>query len=177
MKRITLLLLCSLFLASCNNEPSLQKYFVDKTDNKDFIALDLSPSMLKIDNSKLTAEESKALASFNKVNVLAFKRDSLNGANYDVEKTEVNAILKDPKYQQLIKVGSGKDGGSISFVGDEKHIDEFVLYANRKENGFAVIRILGKDMNPNSVMTLLSLLKNSDMDIKQLEPLRQMVKM
>lgn len=178
MKRIALLtVLCSLFLMSCNTEPSLQKYFVEHMNSKDFLTLDLSPSLLKLDNTKLTAEQSKALASFQKMNILAFTSNDSNGAIYETEKTKMNAILKDVKYQQLIKVGSGKDGASISFVGDEKHIDEFVLYANRKENGFAVVRILGKDMDPNGIMTMLSLLKDSNVDIKQLEPLKQMVKL
>jgi len=178
MKRIALLtVLCSLFLISCNTGPSLQKYFVEHTNSKDFIAVDLSPSLLKLDDAKLTAEQSKALASFQKMNILAFTSNPSNEATYETEKTKVSAILKDKKYQQLIKVGSGKDGASISFVGDEKHIDEFVLYANRKENGFAVIRVLGKDMDPNGIMTMLSLIKDSNLDIKQLEPLKQMVKL
>lgn len=178
MKRIALLtVLCSLFLTSCEKEPSLQKYFVEHTDSKEFISFDLSPNMLKLDGSKLTAEQSKALASFEKMNILAFKRDSLNLADYEVEKAKVNAILKDKKYQELMRFGSGKDGASVNFVGDEKHIDEFVLYANRKENGFAVVRILGKDMNPDGIMAMMSLLQKTDMDMKQLEPLKQLIKM
>jgi PBP1b-binding outer membrane lipoprotein LpoB len=42
-------LLLSLFLSSCNSEPSLQKYFVENTENKNFIALDVSPDILNVD--------------------------------------------------------------------------------------------------------------------------------
>ena len=73
-----------------------------------------------------------------------------------------------------MKFGSGKDGASVSFVGDTKHIDEFVFYANKKENGFAVVRVMGKDMNPTGIMTLMSVLKNANVDIEQLKPLQQM---
>jgi len=164
-----------LLLSSCNNEPTLQKYFVENTENKNFIALDLSPSILNIDASKLSAEQNAALKSFNKMNILAFKLDAKNKAEFEVERAKVNAILKGEKYQQLMKVGHGKEGASISFVGDDEHIEEFVLYANKKENGFAVVRILGKDMNPTGIMTMLSVLQKANIDLEQLKPLRQLL--
>jgi hypothetical protein len=46
-----------------------------------------------------------------------------------------------------MKFASGKEGASVSFVGTDDHIEEFVFFANKEENGFAVVRILGKDMN------------------------------
>ena len=175
MKRILsiVIIVCAL-LTSCNDEPSLQKYFVEKTENKNFIALDLSPNMLNIDSSKLTADETAALKSFEKVNILAFKLNDSNKAEFESEKVKVSKILKEEKYQQLMKFGSGKDGASVSFVGDDEHIDEFVFYANKKETGFAVVRVLGKNMNPTGIMTLMSVLKNANVDIEQLKPLQQM---
>ena len=162
-------------LSSCNNEPTLQKYFVESTENKNFIALDLSPSILNIDATSLTAEQNAALKSFDKMNILAFKLDDKNKAEFEVERIKLNAILKGEKYQQLMKFGSGKDGASVSFVGDNEHIEEFVLYANKKENGFAVIRILGKDMNPTGIMTMMSLLQKSKVNLEQLKPLQQLL--
>jgi hypothetical protein len=164
----------SILLASCNNEPSLQKYYVEKTENKNFIAVDLSPNMFNIDETKLAADEKAALKSFEKVNILAFKLNDKNKGEFESERIKLNEILKEEKYQQLMKYGSGKDGASVSFVGDDEHIDEFVFYANNKENGFAVVRVLGKDMNPTGIMTLMSVLKSADVDLEQLKPLQQM---
>jgi hypothetical protein len=176
MKRILgLLIVVSTLFSSCNDEPSLQKYFVEKTENKNFVALDLSPNMLNIDSSKLSSEENAALKSFEKVNILAFKLNDSNKAEFESEKIKVGKILKEEKYQELIKFGSGKDGASVSFVGDDEHIDEFVFYANNKENGFAVIRVLGKDMNPTGILSLMSVLKNANVDLEQLKPLQQMI--
>lgn len=170
MKKIYFIALLGM-LFSCNSEPSLQKYFVEKTEDANFIQLDVSPTILNLDKSKLTAEQNEAMASFDKMNILAFKADDKNAANYEAERAKVSEILKDEKYQQLMKFGHGKDGGSLSFVGDENHIDEFILFANRKENGFAVVRILGKDMNPTGVITMVSLLKDANIDQAQLKPL------
>jgi hypothetical protein len=160
MKRIlSLIIIASTLLSSCNDEPSLQKYFVEKSENKNFIALDLSPNMLNVDSLKLTVDENNALKSFEKVNILAFKLNDKNKGEFETERSKVKEILKEEKYQQLMKFGSGKDGASVSFVGDTEHIDEFVFYANKKENGFAVVRVIGKDMNPTGIVTLIQCLK------------------
>ena len=172
----TLAVLGLVILISCNSEPSLQKYFVENTENKDFIALDVSPDILNVDKAKLSAEQTEALNSFDKMNILAFKANDKNQVQFEAERAKLKAILKNPKYQELMKVGSGKDGASVSFVGTDDNIEEFIIFANRKENGFAVVRVLGKDMNPNSIITLMSVLKESKIDMEQLKPLQQLVK-
>ena len=168
--------LISLLLLSCNSEPTIQKYFVANSENKDFVALDISPTILNLDKKKLSAEQKRALESFDKMNVLIFKLDENNQAQYEVESQKITQILKDKSYQQLIKVGSGKDGATISFVGDEDNINEFVVFGKSKDNGFAVVRILGNDMNPNNIMTMLSVLKESKIDTAQLAPLKDLIK-
>ncbi|QSB28165.1 DUF4252 domain-containing protein [Flavobacterium circumlabens] len=169
-------LLALLTLISCESKPSLQKYFVENTDNKNFIALDVSPSILNLDKAKLSAAQTEALNSFDKMNILAFKANATNTTAFETERAKVKAILKDPKYQELMKFGSGKEGASISYVGTDENIEEFVVFVNRKENGFAVVRVLGKDMNPNNIMTLMSVLKQSKIDMEQLKPLQQFIK-
>ncbi|MCD0472134.1 DUF4252 domain-containing protein [Flavobacterium sp. JAS] len=168
-------LLVLLTLVSCNSEPSLQKYFVENTDNKDFIALDISPNILNVDKAKLSSDQNEALNSFDKMNILAFKANDKNQAQFETERAKVKTILKDPKYQKLMTFGSGKDGASISYVGTDDNIEEFVVFANRKENGFAVVRVLGKNMNPNNIMTLMSVLQQSKIDMEQLKPLQQLI--
>lgn len=176
MRLITLAISAGFFLLlGCQSEPSLQKYFVEHTDQPDFVAVDVSPSILKADKMKLTPEQTKALQSFEKMNVLAFKCDGKNQQRYEAEVKKVKSILKDEKYQQLMKFGSGQDGASVSFVGEDEHIDEFVLYANKEENGFAVVRVLGKDMNPTMILNLVSILKESNLDLDQLKPLQQLI--
>jgi hypothetical protein len=168
--------LTSLLLLSCDSKPTIQKYFVVNSENKDFLALDISPTILNLDKTKLSAEQKRALESFDKMNVLVFKLDENNQPQYEVESQKITQILKDETYQQLMKVGSGKDGATISFVGDEDNINEFVVFGKSKDNGFAVVRILGNDMNPNNIMTMLSVLKESKIDTAQLAPLKDLIK-
>ena len=176
MKRLTFLSLCfCLLLVGCESKPTLQKYFVENTENKNFMAFDLSPTILNINETKLSAEQKNALQSFDKMNILAFKATEKNKPEFEAECARVKTILKDEQYQQLMKYGSGSEGASISFVGDDEHIDEFVLFANRKDSGFAVIRILGDDMNTTGILEMLSILKTSDINLEQLKPLQEML--
>lgn len=168
--------LCSLLLLSCSNEPSIQKYFVENSGKKDFIALDVSPSIINIDKSKLTSDQQTALNSFEKMNVLIFKSNGKNDAQYQSETQKVGDILKDKTYQELMKIGSGKDGASVSFVGDENDIDEFIFFAKNQDNGFAVVRILGNDMNPNNIMNMIGILQIANVDMEQLKPLQGLLK-
>ena len=176
MKTIYTFCLLCLLLVSCQSEPSLQKYFVENTENNDFLIMDLSPTIVNVDKAKLSVDESAALKSFDKMNILAFKLTDKNKNQFVAQRAKVNAILKDEKYQQLMKFESGKEGASVSYVGDDDHIEEFVFYANKKDAGFAVIRVIGKDMNPTAIMTMLQVLKKSNIDMEQLKPLQQLMK-
>jgi hypothetical protein len=175
MNKIIVLLVFTI-VWSCQNEPTLQKYFVEKTESIDFLTVDVSPNILNIQPDALTIEQQNALKTFKKMNVLAFKINDQNKSKFDDELTKVKEILKDEKYQQLMKFGAGKDGAAVYFVGDNDAIEEFVLYGSQAENGFAVVRILGDKMNPENFMTLLEALKKSDIDMEQLKPLEGILK-
>jgi len=177
MKNLALLLFLMITLVSCTNKPSLQKYFVENTESKNFISLDIGSDIINTEKMELTTTDKEALKAFDKMNVLAFKKDSTNITNYDVEVQKVKTILKDTtSYNQLMKFGSGNNGASIYFVGEDEHIDEFVVFANRTENGFAVVRILGKDMNPTNILNIIGLIRKANIDIDQLKPLQEIVK-
>ena len=51
-----------------------------------------------------------------------------------------------------------------------------LLSRGEDEAGFAIVRILGDDMDVNHVMTLFQLLKKSNVDMEQLKPLQQFMK-
>ena len=165
-----------IFVSSCETKPTLQKYFVKNTESADFVSLDIAPSVINIDKAKLNLDEKAALASFDKMNILAYKTNPTHIEKYDQEIKEVKSLLKNQNYQQLMKVGSGSDGAAIYFVGDETHIDEFVVLASKKENGFAVVRVLGNDMNPTHVLNMVQLLRKTDLKLDQLKPLQELMK-
>lgn len=175
MKYIGIVLL--LIVLGCNNTPTLQKYFVENMESKDFISIDLGSDIINTDKVELTNSDKEALNSFKKINVLAFRKDSINASKYAVEMDKVKTILNDStSYSALMKLGSGKDGASIYFIDQDDHINEFVLFANSKDNGFAVVRVLGENMDPSNIIKILNLIKKSNIDLDQLKPLQELMK-
>ena len=160
----------ALTLVSCDSKPSLQKYFVEKSESADFVSFDLGTGIIKTDSTVLNAEEKKALESVRKLNILVYKKNSLDNATYEAETKNVKSILKNGEYEELMRFGSSKQGASINMLGDGDDIDEFVVYLHQKENGFSIIRVLGDNMNPNNVLTLVELIKKAGVDMDQLKP-------
>jgi len=173
MRIVVLIAAFVLSLASCENKESLQKYFVENSESTDFVALDLAPSFINTEKMTLTPEEKETLSSFKKLNVLAYKKDSVNTAQFEIEKNKVKDILKDKEYQPLMKFGNTNKGLSVYLVGEEEKIDEFVLFASGKEQGFVVARLLGDNMKPADVVNLVEIIQKADLDLEQLKPLQE----
>lgn len=167
-----LIILIGLLALSCSNKPTLQKYFVENSESSDFIAVDLASSIINTEKITLSDTEKEALNSFDKLNILAFQKDSLSDAKFKTEEEKVKTILKDEQYEQLMRFGNSKNGGSIYLVGETDNIDEFVLFASGDEQGFVIARVLGDNMNPNSVINLMEVLRKADLDLEQLKPLQ-----
>jgi hypothetical protein len=49
---------------------------------------------------------------------------------------------------------------TVSGCGDDEHMTNFIIYTNRKENGFAVVRVLGRNMNPTNILSLMQIVQN-----------------
>lgn len=171
-----IVLISAIFIASCSSKPSLQKYFVDNSESSDFVVLDLGSSIINTEKISLTSDEKKALESFEKLNVLVFKKDSLNDDKFETENAKVKSILKDKEYQELIKFGGKGKDAAVYFVGKEDDIDEFVLFASGKENGFAVVRVLGDDMSPTNILNIIEVMRKSKLDLEALKPLQDVLK-
>ena len=165
---ITMLVLVATF-TSCNQNPSLQVYFVDNELKPGFTSVDIPTSLLNIEQTNLTEEQKEAYKSINKLNMLAFVVSDDNKAEYEMELNNVKEILKDPKYQELMRGGNTTDGKFVvKFIGKEDRIDELVIFGNANDKGFAIIRVLGNDMSANKVVKLYSAIDTSKINESQI---------
>lgn len=170
IKYIVVMVILAATLLSCDQNPSLQTYFVDNQEKPNFLSVDLPISILKIDETKLSMEQKDAYHSVKKLNMLAYKTDSINQTAYKAELSKVKAILGDKKYEELMRGGNSTDGKFvIKYIGKDDDIDEFILFGSANDKGFAVVRVLGNDMDPNKIMTLSSVLGSGNMDTSQVQ--------
>lgn len=177
MKKLLIAAVAALSLASCSQEPTIQKYFVESSEKPNFVTLDIAPSIIKADSLDLSKEEKTALESLDKLNILMYKRDDKNAKVYAEEKASVKKLLKEDQYEELMKFSSADgSGGSINTKGEGENIDEFAVMVYNDDTGFGVVRVLGEDMTPTHVMTIAGLLQKANLDMAQLKPLQEMLK-
>ena len=177
IKHIVVMVVLVATLLSCDQNLSLQTYFVDNQEKQNFLSVDLPVSMLKIDESKLTDDQKDAYNSVHKLNMLAFKIDSTDQVHYKSELSKVKSILDDPKYVELMRGGNTTEGKFIiKYVGEDDDIDEFILFGSANTMGFALVRILGDNMDPNKLMKLSSVLETGNIDDSQVNQIMDFFK-
>ena len=169
IKNLAGMILLVATLHSCNQGPSLQSYYVDNQEQPNFLSVDVPVSMLNLDKAQLTQDQNEAYNSIQKLNMLAFKMKPDNQAEYKAELAKVKAILDNPKYEELMRGGNSEAGNfTIKTLGNDDDTDEFILFGNMDNKGFAIVRVLGNDMNPNKIMTLASALDKANISDSQL---------
>jgi len=160
---------------SCNSNQSLQQYYVDSKENNEFISVDLPASILQLKDTEVSEEVKNTLETIKKINFLALQLNESNKELYASEKQKVSEILKNPKYKQLMRFNGGKGNVSINYLGSEDAIDEVVIFGSDNNKGFALVRVLGENMNPADIMKISQAIK-LDGDSNQLKQLEGLMK-
>jgi hypothetical protein len=174
MKRSIIKLIIGSFLItafiSCNQGPSLQSYIVDNQEANNFTTIDLPTSVVSFDESKLTEEQKQAYKSVKRLNFLGYRMKEGNEVEYKAELQKVNSILKDKKYKELMRMGNNEDGKVlIKYLGTETKIDELIVFGNANDQGFGILRVLGKNMQPDNMVKLVDAMQNADINEDQLK--------
>lgn len=163
MKRISIYLASVLLVLSvvisCNSEQSMQKYYVDNQNNDNFISLDVPSSMISLGDS-VSIDTKETMKSIKKLNVLAFKINDSNKDAFLTEVKKVKEILKNDKYNELIRMKHKNANIMVKFLGNEEAVDEFIFFASDNEKGFALARVLGNKMNPEKILKMTKDLNN-----------------
>ena len=120
----------------------MQEYYVQKQESDNFISIDLPASLLKVQEGA-SEETKKTMATIKKLNILAFKVNETNAAEFKTELAEVKSILKGDNYTELMRMKHEGINIVINYQGTDDAIDEFLLLASDNEKGFALARYIG----------------------------------
>ncbi|MEN8186137.1 MAG: DUF4252 domain-containing protein [Bacteroidota bacterium] len=159
----TFVLILGVTFYSCDNQQSLQEYYVEKQQTNEFISFDLPASIIQL-NEDAGEESKEAMASLKKFNLLAFKTDESNKEMYSIEKEKVKTILKNKKYQELIRVKHENANIMVKYLGSEEEIDELIVFASDNQKGFAIARVIGDHMKPEQMIKLINNINKVDKD-------------
>ena len=100
------------------------------------------------------------------MNLIAYPVNEENKASFGKEKSKLTAILKNEKYQPLMKYGGGTRKAELYYTGEEDAVDEFIVFGTDDEKGFAVAWVLGNDMKPESLIKLLKSFEKGDINVQ-----------
>ncbi|MFV0540604.1 MAG: DUF4252 domain-containing protein [Aestuariibaculum sp.] len=167
INQIITLLAIVMLLVSCNDAPSLQRYFVDHQETPNFITQDLPVSMLNIDESQLTESQQEAYKSVSRLNFLGYKKGENDSLNYKNELNQIKTILNHDDYYDLMEFSDKGNKIVVKYLGEDDEADEIIVFGSSPTMGFAIVRVLGNDMNPEKMANLAGLLKNSNIDEEQ----------
>ncbi len=172
MKKATvILLLLTLGFVSCNNEKTLQEFYVEHQNDNQYLAFDIPASLLTGENSALNAEQKATLETIRKVNILGFPLKGENKEAYETEKERLTSILKTDKYKQLMRYGGGTRKAELYYLGEDDAIDELIVFGSDDEKGFGIARLTGNDMNPGALIKLLKSFENGEINVAGLPKL------
>ena len=150
-----MLLFIVTLLTSCNNGQTLQGYYVANQETPNFISIDIPTSFVNIDKTALTEDQKEAYESINKLNMLGYRLSDDNKDEFKIELAKVKEILKDERYEELFR-GGNTTGGKIivKYIGTDTTIDELIIFGSANDRGFAIVRVLGDNMEPAKILKL-----------------------
>lgn len=154
MKYLVFVFGICLTMMSCDQNPSLQEYYIESQASSNFIAVDIPSSILGLKNEDVSEEVKSTLNSVKKINFLGFQKSEENSEIYLEEQRKVKEILKNSKYRELMRIDSEKKSMQVKYLGEDDAIDEVIIFGSDINLGFAVVRILGNKMDPSKMMAL-----------------------
>lgn len=159
-----------LLVLGCSKEPTLQTYFVAHQETHGFMSVDIPISFLNPDEIALSDVQKEALDSIDKLNMLAYSLNDGSEKEFNTELAKVKSILKAEHYNDLMRGGNSTDGKIyIKYIGEDTEIDELIIFGFSSDNGFAIIRVLGDDMELSKIMKLESIIDQFDTENANVE--------
>ena len=163
IKILILFLGSTVILSSCAKEETLQEFFINSQENENYLSVDIPRSIVTLKDD-VSQETKEAFNSIKKLNILAFKVDDSNKADYEVEKTKIEKILKYKNFNDLVRIKHENAHILVKYIGDDDSIDEFIVYASDDQEGFAVARVLGNEMKPVKIVKMMKDIDKIDED-------------
>ncbi len=172
--RIATIILVAATFTACDNEQSLQEYYVDNQGDKEFVAVDV-PTSLFANTASLTAKQKSTLETVKKINIIAIPKKEKNNLKIDQEKSKITKILKDDKYQLLMKLGGNAHKIEVYYTGNEAAVDEIIVYGFDETKGVGIARVLGDKMNPSDILQLVRSMDKGEIDMEGLNGITTML--
>ena len=134
MKKLLIFAVVVAFVG-CTKTQSIQEYYVAKSEDPNFLVIDIPTSILGIKNEVLNEEEQAALDSFQKLNVLMFRKTVANADQFPEELKTVREIIDGQQFDPLMVVSDRQFSGKLLLEGRVERADEIVFFGSATDEG------------------------------------------
>ena len=151
-----LIIFTSLFyFSSCTHKVTLQSYFVDHQEAPAFMSFDIPTSLLNAEKITISEDQSDAIGSIDKLNTIVYSLADGSPEEFESELINVKTIFKTAHYKDLMRMGNSS-GGKVKIMYIEKgaEINEIIVFGYSAEMGFAIVRVLGDNMELSKILKL-----------------------
>ena len=114
-----------------------------------------------VDSNTLTTEEKEALSSFQKINVLLFRKTSANADLLPQELMTVRSIIESKTFEPLLVMSDRQYSGKLVLQGSVEKPNEIVFFGSA-EQGFVLARLVGRDMQVEKAMLLANVIQRGN---------------
>lgn len=159
----------------CSKTQSIQEYYVAKSEDPNFLVIDIPTSILGINNEVLNDEEQAALDSFQKLNVLMFRKTAANAEQFPEELKTVREIVDGEQFDPLMVVSDRQFSGKLLLEGSVERPDEIVFFGSATNEGFLLARLIGSKMQVEKAVVLAKALEREGALDNAVEAIGQML--
>ena len=149
LKHIAVFILLISVLA-CTPKNTLQSYFVENEEATAFVSMDIPISYLNSKKIVLSEDQSNAIDSIEKLNMIAYSLADGSQEEFESELVKIKEILKSDIYNDLMRMGN------------DSEIDELIIFGYSFKKGFAVVRVLGDNMQLSKILQLGDVINQLD---------------
>jgi hypothetical protein len=158
MKKLLIFAVTLTFLG-CSKTQSIQEYYVAKSEDPNFLVIDIPTSFLGINNEVLNQEEQAALESFQKLNMLMFRKTAANEAQFPKELEKVREIIDGEGFDPLMVLSDRQFSGKLLLEGSIERPGEIVFFGAAADEGFLLARLIGSEMQVEKAVLLAKALE------------------
>lgn len=154
--KILFFVIVSWVITGCNSAKTLQEYFVEKSDSADFQMIKINPNDF-IKNKEFIGKNTE-INFVENVHILSYSyKDSLP---FEKEKNEINRILSNEKYQNLLRLNKYGGKFKIDYEGTDDNIKEVVIYGVQPKQKIFLVRISTNNLTVSQLSELVQKMDN-----------------
>lgn len=163
MKKLNIIgaLIVFLLISACQNNKTIEHYFVEKQNEQGFVIMDLPSSLLETDNLELDDKAKDAITSIRKLNILLARHDNIK-LPIAHEKAVVNEIMQNKMYENLLSFQDSDNQVSVYVVDKNEKIDEIIVFGSQKNETMIIVRLLGKNMKFEHLSSIVKLISEQE---------------